>query len=83
MKTSKEYLVCCPPICTVQPPPRGWSIELSLSKHVQVTGVSDVTGAITKSSGLDVLGLRAFLAGGGKLVEFPDADPIPPDDLLK
>jgi len=48
----------------------------------RVIAVSDVTGAITNSEGLDIPRLIAHVQSGGALTEFPKAETMPRDELL-
>ena len=59
-----------------------WSASILHQLGAKVVGVSDVHGAIRSDSGIEPADLRKFLQEGGKLPEFPGAEPIDPDDLL-
>lgn len=48
----------------------------------RVVGISDVSGAIHHSAGIDPDRLQQHLEEGGRLVEYPDAEPIDPVELL-
>jgi glutamate dehydrogenase (NAD(P)+) len=49
---------------------------------VTVVGLSDATGAIRNEKGLDAFDVHEFVQNGGRLVEYPNAEPISPDELL-
>jgi glutamate dehydrogenase (NAD(P)+) len=48
----------------------------------RMVGASDAYGAIRSDAGIDANELAAHVAGGGRLPDFPGAEPIPPEDLL-
>jgi len=48
----------------------------------RVTAVSDVRGAIRNDAGLHVPALVEHVSAGGTLDDFPDAEPLPRDELL-
>jgi glutamate dehydrogenase (NAD(P)+) len=50
---------------------------------ISVIGVSDRTGAIRHSKGIDVIALIRHVAAGKTLCEFPGAEKIAPGDLFK
>ncbi len=49
---------------------------------VHVVAVSDQYGAVYREGGLDVAALSAYAAEHGTVVGYPDADPIPAEELL-
>jgi glutamate dehydrogenase (NAD(P)+) len=49
---------------------------------VELVGVSDVNGAIRNPDGIEPTKLRRFIDEGGKLPEYPGAEPIDPEDLV-
>jgi glutamate dehydrogenase (NAD(P)+) len=49
---------------------------------VKIAGVSDVTGAIWNDGGLDIAKLREHVARTGSVVDFPESEPIDPEELL-
>jgi glutamate dehydrogenase (NAD(P)+) len=55
--------------------------ELSL-RGIHIIAVGDRYGAIHNEHGLDVAALARHLAAGKLLREFPEAEPIPSDELL-
>ena len=59
-----------------------WAARLMQQLGARMVAVSDVSGAIRSDAGLDAEALVAHLAAGGKLVEFPGAEAIDPDDLV-
>jgi glutamate dehydrogenase (NAD(P)+) len=59
-----------------------WSASILHQLGAKVIGVSDVNGAIRSNAGIEPVDLRKFIQEGGKLPEFPGAEPIDPDDLL-
>jgi glutamate dehydrogenase (NAD(P)+) len=58
------------------------SAELAL-RGVRIIAVGDRTGAIRNSRGIDIPALSQYLAAGKHLRDFPSAEPIPSDELLK
>ncbi len=48
----------------------------------RVVGVSDVNGGIYNRHGLDIPAIRAHVARGGSLVDFPDVDVVTNEELL-
>jgi glutamate dehydrogenase (NAD(P)+) len=48
----------------------------------RMVGASDADGAIRGDAGIDANALAAHVAAGGRLPDFPGAEPIPPEDLL-
>jgi glutamate dehydrogenase (NAD(P)+) len=48
----------------------------------RMVGASDAYGAIRSDAGIDADALAAHIAAGGRLPDFPGAEPIPPEDLL-
>jgi glutamate dehydrogenase (NAD(P)+) len=47
-----------------------------------VVAISDVSGGVSASAGVDVAALDEHLDGGGRLVDFPGGDPVTNDELL-
>jgi glutamate dehydrogenase (NAD(P)+) len=56
--------------------------ELAL-RGVRVIAISDRTGAIRNPRGIDIPALSQYVASGKLLRDFPGAEPIPADELLK
>ncbi|HMF14062.1 MAG TPA: Glu/Leu/Phe/Val dehydrogenase dimerization domain-containing protein, partial [Gemmataceae bacterium] len=54
-----------------------------VSRGVRVIAVSDRTGAIRHPRGIDVAALARHVLDGKPLVEFPEAEKMPPPDLFK
>jgi glutamate dehydrogenase (NAD(P)+) len=48
----------------------------------KITAVSDVRGAIFNPRGIDILALQQYSRDYGTIVGFPEAEPMPPDELL-
>jgi glutamate dehydrogenase (NAD(P)+) len=48
----------------------------------RMVGASDAYGAIRSDAGIDANALAAHVAAGGRLPDFPGAEPIPSEDLL-
>lgn len=48
----------------------------------KVEAVSDVNGAIFRKGGIDILALQDYVRQHRTVVGFPDADPIPADEIL-
>jgi glutamate dehydrogenase (NAD(P)+) len=48
----------------------------------RMVGASDADGAIRSDAGIDANALAAHVDAGGRLPDFPGAEPIPPEDLL-
>ncbi len=48
----------------------------------KVEAVSDVNGAIYRKGGIDIIALQDFVRINKSVVGFPDAEPIPADDVL-
>jgi glutamate dehydrogenase (NAD(P)+) len=51
-------------------------------RGVKIVAVSDRYGAIQNNRGIDIGALNQHMAHGKSLRDFPEADPIPPDQLL-
>lgn len=61
----------------------GYHAARKLAKiGVKVIAISDVYGAITNRTGIDVQALRRWVRKHGKVVGFPGAEPMDPDELL-
>jgi glutamate dehydrogenase (NAD(P)+) len=60
-----------------------WAASIMQQIGVTLTGVSNAHGAIRNDAGIDVDDLRRFLDEGGRLSEYPRAEPITPDELLE
>ncbi|MBA2644648.1 MAG: glutamate dehydrogenase [Solirubrobacterales bacterium] len=58
-----------------------WAARIIGDLGCRVIGVSDAYGAIHSEAGIDPHQLHAFLTGGGRLVDFPGADVISPEEL--
>ncbi|HMF14706.1 MAG TPA: glutamate dehydrogenase [Gemmataceae bacterium] len=54
-----------------------------VSRGVRIVAVSDRTGAIRNSRGIDIVALGQYVAQGKSLAEFPEAEKIPAADLFK
>ena len=59
-----------------------WVARIVAQLGCKLTGVSNTSGAIHAPAGIDPEALVRHLADGGKLVEYPDAEPIPAAELL-
>jgi glutamate dehydrogenase (NAD(P)+) len=59
-----------------------WAARIMQQLGATLVGVSDSSGAIRSDDGIDAEGLVEHLAEGGRLPEFPGAEPIAPDELL-
>jgi len=59
-----------------------WAGRIITQLGCKLTGVSNTSGAIYSPAGIDPEALVRHLAEGGKLVEYPDAEPIPAEELL-
>ena len=59
-----------------------WAARLMQQLGARMVAASDASGAIHSEAGIDAEALVSHIAEGGRLVEFPDAEAIPPDDLL-
>jgi glutamate dehydrogenase (NAD(P)+) len=51
-------------------------------RGVKIVAVGDRYGAIANKRGIDIPALLRFVASGRQLKEFPEAEPIPSDELL-
>src|SRR5207253_777288 len=54
-----------------------------VKRGVRIVAVADRTGAIRHPRGVDISALTRHVASGRPLMEFPEADGIPPSELLK
>ena len=52
------------------------------SYGVKITGISDATGGLWNSGGIDIAALRAYVAQHGTIKDFPGADVIDAEALL-
>jgi glutamate dehydrogenase (NAD(P)+) len=59
-----------------------WAARIFQDLGCTIVGVSDATGAVKSERSIDAHALHAHLAQGGALADFPDVDPIAPDELL-
>jgi len=56
---------------------------LAFKNGIKVIGISDHTGAFYRKGGIDIAAAEKWAREhGGVLAGFPEADPIPPEDLL-
>src|SRR2546421_6295648 len=60
-----------------------WAARIMQQLGCTMVAASDVHGAIRHDGGIDAIALAAHAAGGGPLPDFPRAESIPPDDLLR
>jgi glutamate dehydrogenase (NAD(P)+) len=59
-----------------------WAARIMQQLGAKMVGASDADGAIRSDAGIDADDLARHIKEGGKLTEFPGAEPISPDDLL-
>jgi glutamate dehydrogenase (NAD(P)+) len=59
-----------------------WAARIMTQLGCKVVGVSNTSGAIHLDEGIDPEVLAQHLAEGGKLVEYPAAEPIAADELM-
>ncbi|MGZ4232052.1 MAG: Glu/Leu/Phe/Val family dehydrogenase [Solirubrobacteraceae bacterium] len=59
-----------------------WAARLITELGCNLVGASNTSGAVHCEAGIDANALVDHLADGGKLVEYPAADPIPPEELV-
>jgi glutamate dehydrogenase (NAD(P)+) len=59
-----------------------WAARIITKLGCTVIGVSNTTGAIHSEAGIDPDALLAHLADGGRLVEYPKADPVSAEELI-
>ena len=59
-----------------------WAARIITRLGCRVVGVSNTSGAIHSEAGIDPADLAAHLTAGGKLVQYPGADVITPDELM-
>jgi glutamate dehydrogenase (NAD(P)+) len=59
-----------------------WAARILTELGCQVVGVANTSGAIHDGAGIDPLALAEHLADGGKLSDYPRADPITAEELL-
>ena len=60
-----------------------WAARLLAERGARVVAVSDVTGGLHDSEGLDVLGLAEYAGEGGLFEDYDGADAISNDDLMR
>jgi glutamate dehydrogenase (NAD(P)+) len=58
-----------------------WAARIIVGLGCRLVGVSNTTGAIHSSAGIDPEALTRHIANGGELVEYPDADPVAAEEL--
>lgn len=59
-----------------------WAARIIAELGCKVIAVSNTSGAIHSEAGIDPDALASHLASGAKLIEYPAAEPIPPDELM-
>jgi glutamate dehydrogenase (NAD(P)+) len=59
-----------------------WAARIITGLGCTLVGASNTSGAIHCEAGIDPTALVDHLAEGGKLVEYPGADPIPAEELV-
>jgi glutamate dehydrogenase (NAD(P)+) len=59
-----------------------WAARIITELGCTLIGVSNTSGAIFSEAGIDPAALLAHLAEGGRLVEYPRAEPIPAEGLI-
>jgi glutamate dehydrogenase (NAD(P)+) len=59
-----------------------WGARIMQQLGCKMVAVSDANGAIRSDAGIDADALADFVKEGGKITDFPNTDPIDPDDLL-
>jgi glutamate dehydrogenase (NAD(P)+) len=59
-----------------------WAARIITDLGCRLVGVSNTSGAIHSEAGIDPDRLLEHLAHGGRLVEYPSAEPIPAEALL-
>ncbi len=59
-----------------------WAARIITELGCKLIGVSNTSGAIHCDGGIDPNALLDHLARGGKLVDFPQAEPIPAEELV-
>ena len=59
-----------------------WAARIMQQLGAKMVAVSDANGAIRSERGIDADALHAHIADGGLITEFPDVEPIDPDDLV-
>ncbi|MBX5469424.1 MAG: glutamate dehydrogenase [Thermoleophilaceae bacterium] len=60
-----------------------WAARIAAQLGCRVVGISDAGGAVTNPNGIDVEELYAHVREGGRITEFPNVEPIDPDELLQ
>jgi glutamate dehydrogenase (NAD(P)+) len=58
------------------------ALGLAYKSGMKVIGISDVSGAYHRASGIDIHAAEKYAQKVGSLAGFTEADPISPDDLL-
>jgi glutamate dehydrogenase (NAD(P)+) len=59
-----------------------WAARIMQQLGATMIGASDASGAIRSDAGIDADGLADHLLEGGRLLDFPGAEAIDPEDLL-
>jgi glutamate dehydrogenase/leucine dehydrogenase len=59
-----------------------WAARIMQQLGATMIGASDASGAIRSDAGIDADGLADHLLEGGRLIDFPGAEAIDPEDLL-
>jgi glutamate dehydrogenase (NAD(P)+) len=59
-----------------------WAARILGQLGVRMVGVSNADGAIRSDAGIDPTALAEFVSTGGKITEFPGAEPISAEELL-
>ena len=59
-----------------------WAARILNQLGVRMVGVSNADGAIRSDAGIDPTQLAAFVSEGGKITEYPGAEPITPEELF-
>jgi glutamate dehydrogenase (NAD(P)+) len=59
-----------------------WAARIIADLGCRVVGIANTSGAIYSETGIDPNALVHHLAGGGKLVEYSDAEVITPEELI-
>jgi glutamate dehydrogenase (NAD(P)+) len=60
-----------------------WAARLMQQLGARMLGASDAAGAIRSDARIDAEALAAHVAAGGHVPDFPDADAIPPAELIE
>jgi glutamate dehydrogenase (NAD(P)+) len=59
-----------------------WTARIITELGCKLVGTSDTSGAIHREAGINPNALLDHLSEGGKLVEYPKAEPIPAEELV-